>query len=218
MNSLRIYVFLALLVIPIGIISINDSAFAQYTNYKVAAGGGNDTNVLMTYIPRSLSINIGDSVTWYNPTEVGEPHTITFIMDKSYFPPPAVPFNVSNTTSFNPVILNPNVEPLIIPNNEKQGRHNNVKTTIIVDNARVYNPTIIDSTGNNITTLLPNSNYVMIGDEKYINSGWMLPEGMIPPGMAPITKFTVTFEKPGTYNYLCIIHPWMTGSIVVKES
>ncbi|MGH9980161.1 MAG: hypothetical protein ACRD6U_01260 [Nitrososphaeraceae archaeon] len=47
---------------------------------------------------------------------------------------------------------------------------NFVKTiTIIVDNARVYNPTIIDSTGNNITTLVPNSNYVMMGDEKYIN-------------------------------------------------
>jgi plastocyanin len=55
----------------------------------------------------------------------------------------------------------------------------------------------------------------MKGHEKYVNSGWMLPAGMIPPGMAPITDFTITFEKPGTYNYLCIIHPWMTGTIDV---
>jgi hypothetical protein len=25
--------------------------------------------------------------------------------------------------------------------------------------------------------------------------------------------FTVTFEKPGTYDYLCVLHPWMTGNV-----
>jgi plastocyanin len=29
--------------------------------------------------------------------------------------------------------------------------------------------------------------------------------------------FTVTFENPGTYNYVCILHPWQTGSVVVEE-
>lgn len=213
-------IFLGLLACIISIISINNSAFAQNSNYKVAAGGGNGTYILMKYMPNFLSINLGDSVTWYNPTDVEEPHTITFVMDKGYFPPPAFPFNISNTALVNPFISNLNAEPLILPNNNKQNNDNESKTTtkIIVDNARVYNPTVIDSTGNNITILLPNSNYVMTGGEKYINSGWMLPEGKIPPGLAPITKFTVTFEKSGTYNYLCIIHPWMSGSIVVKET
>jgi plastocyanin len=29
-------------------------------------------------------------------------------------------------------------------------------------------------------------------------------------------KFTYTFDKPGTYNYFCSIHPHMTGTVVVK--
>jgi plastocyanin len=29
-------------------------------------------------------------------------------------------------------------------------------------------------------------------------------------------KFTFTFDKPGTYQYFCSIHPRMTGTVVVK--
>jgi plastocyanin len=28
--------------------------------------------------------------------------------------------------------------------------------------------------------------------------------------------FTVTFQKAGTYNYVCILHPWMQGLVTVK--
>ncbi len=28
--------------------------------------------------------------------------------------------------------------------------------------------------------------------------------------------FSWTFEKAGTYDYFCILHPWMTGSVVVS--
>lgn len=33
----------------------------------------------------------------------------------------------------------------------------------------------------------------------------------------PLTTFTVTFENPGTYDYVCAVHPWMTGSVEVIE-
>ena len=111
----------------ISIILLNNSAFAQNSNYKVAAGGGNGTNILMKYMPNFLSINIGDSVTWYNPTDVEEPHTITFVMDKGYFPLPAFPFNISNTALLNPFIPNLNAEPLILPNNYIQNKITKVK-------------------------------------------------------------------------------------------
>lgn len=29
-------------------------------------------------------------------------------------------------------------------------------------------------------------------------------------------KFSYTFEKPGTYAYICSIHPAMTGKVIVK--
>ena len=57
---------------------------------------------------------------------------------------------------------------------------------------------------------------MMDGTESYVNSGWLWPQGQIPQGALPITTFTVTFEKPGIYDYLCTVHPWMTGSVVVK--
>jgi plastocyanin len=55
----------------------------------------------------------------------------------------------------------------------------------------------------------------MTGEEKYVNSGWILPNGLEEyPGSG--NAFTMTFEKPGTYYYLCILHPWMTGTVVVE--
>lgn len=56
----------------------------------------------------------------------------------------------------------------------------------------------------------------MSGNETYINSGVMLPVGQSPPGLPPINEFTVTFENPGTYGYVCIFHPWMGGNVVVS--
>jgi plastocyanin len=30
-----------------------------------------------------------------------------------------------------------------------------------------------------------------------------------------VNSFTVTFEQPGTYQYFCALHPWMTGQVIV---
>lgn len=51
------------------------------------------------------------------------------------------------------------------------------------------------------------ANYTMASFEKYVNSGWLLPKGQeqVYHGLGKI--FTVTFQKPGTYQYLCIVHP-----------
>jgi nitrite reductase (NO-forming) len=37
--------------------------------------------------------------------------------------------------------------------------------------------------------------------------------GLIEPGQS----FTWTFTSPGTYTYFCAIHPWMKGTVIVKE-
>jgi plastocyanin len=63
----------------------------------------------------------------------------------------------------------------------------------------------------------PNANYSMNGNEKYINSGWILPDGLEEEYPGAGNTFTVTFESPGTYNYVCILHPWQTGIVVVEE-
>jgi plastocyanin len=43
-------------------------------------------------------------------------------------------------------------------------------------------------------------------------------EGEQPPIAPPfplVSSFTVTFEEPGTYPYICAIHPWMGGEVIV---
>ncbi|MPZ08516.1 MAG: hypothetical protein GEU26_19255 [Nitrososphaeraceae archaeon] len=62
----------------------------------------------------------------------------------------------------------------------------------------------------------PNANYTMTGEEKYINSGWFLPVGLEGEYPGSGNTFTMTFERLGTYGYLCILHPWMTGTVIVE--
>ncbi len=78
-------------------------------------------------------------------------------------------------------------------------------------NQRVYYPAVIDS--NDVTKIFPpDANLAIAGTEKYVNSGWMFPSSAVP---GTSSTFSVTFEKAGTYNYLCLLHPWMVGKVVV---
>src|ERR671921_2467855 len=153
---------------------------------RVEAGGGNSTAPLTVYVPQNIEIKAGQTINWYNPTPVGEPHSVTFLQDGRLFPPFAAPFAVPNSTEFKALIPDPNLEPLIVPN--PPGTEPTAKT-VIIDNARAYNPTVIDSTGKNVTYLPPNANYTMDGTESYINSGWLWPQGQVPPGAPPLTTF-----------------------------
>ena len=74
---------------------------------------------------------------------------------------------------------------------------------LVVDNARAYNLVVIDSTGKNVTYPSLNANYTIDGTESYVNSGWIWSKGQA----SPITSLTITFEKLGIYDYVCIAHP-----------
>lgn len=63
----------------------------------------------------------------------------------------------------------------------------------------------------------PNGNYTITGMDKYVNSGFLWPQGQSPPGLPPTETFSVTFASEGTYEYICILHPWMTGQVNVTE-
>jgi plastocyanin len=187
------------------------------SNYFLDNVSGSDTLVSLggngsswdSISPKNIEINTGDSVTWHNPMIVPEPHTVAFLRDPNYFPPPAIPFSISNISELKPVLPVPNIEPLIVANENGAG-------AVVVDNARHYTPVAIDSTGSNVMYLEINHNYTMKGTEKFVNSGWIWPEGLSPPGVPPISSFTITFEKPGAYDYICVIHPWMTGIVTVS--
>ena len=204
-----------------GLTIMNVSAvYAQEEEVKeVQAGTGVGNAALILFSPQLVQIKAGQSITWYNPTPVPEPHTVTFVLNnnnnKSYAADLIAPFTISNTTTNStqimPLIPNSNSEPLMTPDNN----------AIIAVNKRVYNPAVVieNSTtgeGKNVTYMKQNANYSMSGTEDYVNSGWLLPKGQenLYPGSG--NTFTMTFQKAGTYDYLCIIHPYMTGRVVVK--
>jgi plastocyanin len=177
------------------------------TTIKAHAGGGNSTDMLAVFVPQQAQVSVGQSVTWDNPSSVGEPHTVTFVLDNKTTTGIVSPFAaVPNSTQFMPLPPGSNSEPLQTP-----GKNN----VVIGANARSYIPTVIDSQGN-VKHFAPNAAYTMNGSEKYVNSGWLLPKGQqhLYPGSS--NTFTVTFQKAGTYKYLCEIHPWMRGSVKVK--
>jgi plastocyanin len=183
------------------------TAESTNTPLKVQAGIGNGTVAIQLFSPKQVDIKSGESVTWYNPTPVPEPHTVTFVLDSKSMAHVVEPFAVPTPTTngFASIVPNSNSEPVMTPDNKG----------IIALNKRVYNPVVIDSQSN-ANYMMQNANYTLTGTEKYVNSGWLLPKGQeqIFPGSG--NTFTVIFDKAGTYNYLCAIHPYMTGSIVVS--
>jgi plastocyanin len=37
--------------------------------------------MLSVFLPQHTQVSVGQSVTWDNPSAVGEPHTVTFVLD-----------------------------------------------------------------------------------------------------------------------------------------
>ena len=187
--------------------SSNNSNAVKASSITVHAGGGTSTDMLAIYAPQQIQVSVGQSVTWDNPSTVAEPHTVTFILDNKTATDIVSPFSVSNSTQLSSIPPDSNSEPLRPPN------QNNV---VIAVNARSYIPTVIDSQGSVKQFAPPNAAYTMDGTEKYVNSGLLVPKGQeqLYPGSS--NTFAVTFQKEGTYHYICQVHPWMTGSVLVK--
>jgi plastocyanin len=187
--------------------SSNNNNNTTTSSITVHAGGGTSTDMLAVFVPQLIQVGAGQSITWDNPSAVAEPHTVTFVLDNKTATDIVSPFAVPNSTQLNSIPPNSNSQPLRPP-----GQDN----VVIAINARSYIPTVIDSQGSVKQFTPPTASYTMTGNEKYVNSGWLVPKGQeqVFPGAS--TSFTVTFQKAGTYHYICQLHPWMTGSVIVK--
>lgn len=202
----RFSAVLSLVVVAITIMDGSIATASSTNETKVQAGSGNGSISMTLYSPNQVEIVSGQSVTWYNPTPVAEPHTVSFILDNAAKADLVVPFAISNNSGLSPLVPDSNSEPLLTPDG----------AAIIAVNKRAFNPMVIDST-NQVTPLNQNANYTFTGTEKYVNSGWLLPKGLEQTYPGSGNTFTVTFQKPGNYNYLCLIHPYMTGSVTVSN-
>lgn len=205
-----IVAFTTTILLATQVLQMTSNHASATTTSPTIVQAGEATTPLAVFSPQTVEINAGESITWTNPTKVAEPHTITFFLDNSTVAGIVSPLSVSNTTKFMTLPPGSNNEPILLPGDNKTGMN-----SIIAINARIYNPATIDSQGT-VNFLELNSNYSMTGTEKYVNSGWILPVGLEQQYPGSGNAFTVTFERPGTYDYLCVIHPWMVGSVRVR--
>ena len=206
-------------------VAISSSAANNNHNFKVNVGGGNISYPFMGYSPQKIQINAGDSVTWIGVSEMEEPHTVTFVNDKALNTAPDVPFMVSNSSQFIPVPSNANSQPTIIPpssnssssgsNNESNKNNNNGQVVIVGANERANLANVIDRNGH-VTMLNPSKPVVMNGTEKFVNSGIIVAKKFVDIYPGSTDSFTVTFNKAGVYDYICIYHSMMGGQVVVK--
>ena len=198
--------FLSVILTATIVIFSNVASASPSNETMVQAGNGTGDIAMTVYSPKQVEISPGESITWYNPTAVAEPHTVSFIFDNEAKADLVAPFAIpNNSTTVSPLVPNSNTEALLTPDN----------AAIIAINKRVFTPVVIDS-NDKVVPIKENANYTLTGTEKYVNSGWLLPKGLEQAYPGSGNTFTITFQNAGNYNYLCLVHPYMTGSVIVK--
>ncbi len=75
---------------------------SQNGTVSVAAGGGGPESVATWFNPQNVTINVGQTVVWTNPTVVPEPHTVSFIRQEGYFANFESPYLIANGTELTP--------------------------------------------------------------------------------------------------------------------
>jgi plastocyanin len=78
-----------------------------------------------------------------------------------------------------------------------------------------FSPNVVNiATGDTVTWTNGDSvgHTVTSGNPSDLQSGAIFDSGLIKSG----GMFSFTFQNPGTFNYFCVIHPWMTGTLTVK--
>ena len=189
----------------ISFLSYNAEAIPPRTSTQVQVGGGNATWFFFGYNPQKVEIKAGATVIWKVPYSLtAEPHTVTFVFNNKTMTYRDAPFSVATATKFMSLPPSSNSQPIVNPDNSRG------MNTVILVNGRVFIPTLINSSGN-VNLSVPNANFTISGNELYVNSGWLLPKGNLPPGTS--NTFSITFERAGTCNYLCILYPWMAGTV-----
>jgi plastocyanin len=140
---------------------------------SVGAGDKKTGAEVASFYPRSLSIKVGDTVTFANGDPV-DIHTVTF--------GPSALRNDIETNFATPTGNNVFLNPLGALSSDPPG----------------------------VALRYDGSNH----GNGYLNSGILQPRGS--PQAAGPQSIQVTFTKPGTYDYECVVHMNMDGTIVVQ--
>jgi plastocyanin len=161
-------------------------------NVRVSiAEGSNATVQYYTFTPQSVEINAGESVTWFNPAELSDIHTVTFVQDPSIVSDIILPFATPGGVLTELELLPPfNLgEPLVIQ--APDGTE-----AIVALNKQAWYPAVVDA--NNHTTYLEGNDIqaTLNSNTKALNSGIILPPMPPTDGAQPTSTELGTTGEP----------------------
>lgn len=160
-------------------------------------GAGQDTEQVMRFFPQSLTVRAGDTITWkINGDEI---HTVSFIGNGAYDKVP--PTWLAQDSGDVPGKLIPG---FIVPQPDAKSPAD------VMFDPLVFFPTRQQGG--------PAEHWSGTG---FINSGVLgkTAPPFLPPNTPPNDKFSVVFDKPGSYQFVCLIHLGaMRGTVTVLPS
>lgn len=170
------------------------------TNWTVGLGAqsGDASVQAMAFLPNEVWIDAGDSVTWSSHT--GEAHTVSFLLQPEAA---AIPGTFPSTAVTRPSFNATGPAPFGCAGNNQGGA--------------------APTTPAGIPMLTPGStsSWSYVGTE-CVNSGPICVDNLQPDGQSddacPLASYTVTFENPGNYKLVCLIHSDMTGVVHVAAT
>jgi plastocyanin len=156
----------------------------------VLVGGGQDTIVVDSYLPQALRVRVGDTVVWkFNGDENHHLHTVTFPGGPFPGPKLAVAGGQPGEVRPGPWVPVPGGQPDELMRNPVEAW----------------------------PTRKPGAPIEVYDGTTYVNSGHMRARPRI-AGMPASKEFSLTFTKPGSYHYVCALHPHMQGMIEVAPA
>lgn len=146
----------------------------------------------LEFLPNNLTIKVGgEPIRWIN--ELKEPHTVTFMPESL----------ITKLSKFND---SSNVIDSL--SNFLKKNNTNLKTKLTPETQFLLtnNTELLTSQKNNIT---------LNKSATIFNSGIIFPNNNRNNSLSDIT---INFPEEGVYRYMCLIHPWTTGTINIVKA
>jgi plastocyanin len=147
----------------------------------------------LEFFPNNLTVKVGgEPIQWIN--ELEEPHTVTFIPESL----------ITKLSNFND---SSSVMDSILNSLQKNNTNLNTKLTPETQFLITKNNEVLTSQKNN------NNNITLNKSISIFNSGIISPNNQ----NNSLPAITINFPEEGFYRYICLIHPWTTGTINIVK-
>jgi plastocyanin len=150
----------------------------------------------LEFFPNNLTVNVGgEPIRWVN--ELKEPHTVTFMPESL----------ITKLSKFNDSssVMNSILDSL-------NNNNTNLKTKLMPETQFL----ITNSNNKVFTSQKNNNNNITLNQSVSIfNSGIISPNNNNQNNS--LSDITVNFSEEGVYRYICLIHPWTTGTISIVK-